>query len=70
MQLSCCCCVRRVCLVVENAALEVDKNTALLTKDRKREGQGERKRKRERLMLMVSANLQLAAVVSRALISL
>jgi len=60
---------------LDNAALEVDKNIALSTKCRKREGQtereGERKdRERVRLMLIVSANLQLAAVVSRALISL
>lgn len=34
------------------------------------ERRAERRRERERLTLMVSANLQLAAVVSRALISL
>lgn len=42
----------------------------LLTNDRRREEQRKKERKRERLTLMVSANLQLAAVVSRALISL
>lgn len=52
--------------VCDISALEVDINTALLTKGRKREGQ----RERESVTLMVSANLQLAAVVSRALISL
>lgn len=52
--------------LLDNATPEVDKNTAQSTKDRKREGQ----RERERLMLMGSANLQLAAVVSRALICL
>lgn len=51
------------------------KTWMILTKihpDRKREGQreGEREAEREILMLMVSANLQLAAVVSRVLISI
>lgn len=32
---------------VDNGALEVDKNTNLLTKDRKREGQRERGRERD-----------------------
>lgn len=54
----------------DNATLEMDKNTAVSTKDRKREGQREGRGGGKSLMLMVSANLQLAAVVSRALISL
>lgn len=60
------------CVIWDDTCIRIDciQEEKRATRQRGRERENDEERDRERLMLMLSANLQLAAVVSRPLISL